>query len=87
MSLPGRCNLGARHVPGHRDDYGDDDGDDVDDDDGDDDSDNDDYDGAGVVAVDDDDNWKLESIVQTSDPSTGLSGLCAMCNGLAPTPP
>ena len=30
---------------------------------------------------------KLESIVQTSDPSTGLSGLCAMCNGLAPTPP
>ena len=42
MSLPGRCNLGARHVPGHRD---------VDDDD---DSDNDNYDGAGVG--DDDDN-------------------------------
>ena len=48
MNLPGRCNLGARHAPGHRDVYGDD----VDVD-GDDDSDDDDYYGAGVIDADD----------------------------------
>ena len=39
LSLPGRCNLGARHVPGHRDVDDDDSDDDYDDDDDDDDGD------------------------------------------------